>query len=105
MSIGSEIRDERPLGDLAGARAISFSSHLIPYILTTADGVSILLASLAGGIGYQLVAGYEILSIGPYIAVGLLASIIHIFQMSGKGYYGFPDCAKPRVETNDILIC
>ena len=105
MSIGSEIRHERPLGDLAGARATSFSSDTIPYILTTADGATILLASLAGGIGYQLVAGYEILSIGPYIAVGLLASIIHIFQMSGKGYYGFPDCAKPRVETNDILIC
>ncbi|MGA2058214.1 MAG: undecaprenyl-phosphate glucose phosphotransferase [Bradyrhizobium sp.] len=105
MSIGSEIRDERPLGDLARARAASFSSHTIPYILTIADGVVILLSSLAGGIGYQLLARNEIPSIGAYLAVGLLASLIHILQMNGKGYYDFPDSAKPRVEINDILFC
>jgi undecaprenyl-phosphate galactose phosphotransferase/putative colanic acid biosynthesis UDP-glucose lipid carrier transferase len=105
MSIGSEIRDERSLGDLADARATSFSSHTIPYILTIADGVIILLSSLAGGIGYQLLAGNEIPSIGSYLAVGLLASLIHILQMSGKGYYDFPDSAKPGVELNGILFC
>ena len=105
MSIGSEIRDERPLGDLARARAASFSSHTIPYILTIADGVVILLSSLAGGIGYQFLARNEIPSIGAYLAVGLLASLIHILQMNGKGYYDFPDSAKPRVEINDILFC
>ena len=105
MSIGSEIRGERPLGDLADARATSFSSHAIPYILTIADGLVILLSSLVGGIGYQSLAGNEIPSTGAYLAVGLLTSLIHILQMNGKGYYDFPDSAKPRVEINDILFC
>jgi undecaprenyl-phosphate galactose phosphotransferase/putative colanic acid biosynthesis UDP-glucose lipid carrier transferase len=105
MSIGSEIRDDRPLGDLAGARAISFSGYAIPNILAMADGLVILLSSLAGGIGYQLLAGNDIPSIWSYFAVGLLASIIQILLMTGKGYYDFPDSAKPRIEISDILFC
>jgi Undecaprenyl-phosphate glucose phosphotransferase len=41
----------------------------------------------------------------PHLAVGLLASFIHILRMSGSGYYDFPDSAKPRVEIGEILVC
>ena len=36
---------------------------------------------------------------------GSLAGLIHILRMSGSGYYGFPESAKPRVETSEILVC
>jgi Undecaprenyl-phosphate glucose phosphotransferase len=105
MSIGSEIRDKRPLEDLASARPAGFSSDVIPYLLSFADGIVILLSSLAGGIGYHMLAGNAIPSIPPYCAVGLLASLIYILRMNGKGYYDFPDSAKPRVELSEILVC
>lgn len=105
MSIGSDIRDKRPLENFTSARPAGFSSHAIPYILSISDGLIILLSSLAGGIGYHLLAGNPIPNIPPYCAVGLLASLIHILRMNGKGYYDFPDSAKPRVEFSEILVC
>ncbi len=104
MSIGSEIREERPLGDLAGARQTGFSAPIIPYILAAADGATILLSGLTGGLGYNFLAGNSLPNFAPYFAVGLLASIIHILQMKGRGYYVFPDSAKPGVEIDQILI-
>ncbi len=105
MSIGSDVRDKTPLEDFSRARSTGFSSGAIPYILSTADGLIILLSSLVGGIGYHLLAGNPIPSIPPYCAVGLLASLIHILRMNGKGYYDFPDSARPRVEFSEILVC
>jgi Undecaprenyl-phosphate glucose phosphotransferase len=105
MSVGSEIRDKRPVEDFASARPTGFSSDAIPYLLSFADGIVILLSSLAGGIGYHMLAGNPIPSIPPYCAVGLLASLIHILRMNSRGYYDFPDSAKPRVELSEILVC
>ena len=105
MSIGSEIGDKRPLDDLSGTRPASFSSDAIPYLLSLADGLIILLSSLVGGVGYHVLAGNSIPSIPPYCAVGLLASLIYILRMDGKGYYDFPDSTKPRVELSEILVC
>jgi Undecaprenyl-phosphate glucose phosphotransferase len=105
MSLGTEIGDKRPLEDLVGARERSFSAHSVSYILPLADGFTILLSSFAGGIGYHLVAGNPIPELLPYFALGLLASIIYVSQMNGKGYYNFLDCAKPRVEINEIVFC
>ena len=106
MSIGSEIRDKAgQLDNSPGRPPASFSSDAIPYLLSTTDAFIILLSSLAGGIGYQLWAGNPIPDIVPYCAVGLLASFIHILRMSGRGYYDFPDCAKPHVEVGEILVC
>jgi Undecaprenyl-phosphate glucose phosphotransferase len=105
MSISSDIRDKRPLEDFSSARPALFSSDAIPYLLSTADGFIILLSSLAGGIGYHLLAGNPIPSILPYCAVGLLASFIYILRLNGKGHYNFPDSAKPRVELGEILVC
>ena len=106
MSIGSDVRHKAgQLEDSSGRPPASFSSDAIPYLLSTADAFIILLSSLIGGIGYQLSVGNLMPDILPYCAVGLLASFIHILRMSGSGYYDFPDCAKPRVEIGEILVC
>jgi Undecaprenyl-phosphate glucose phosphotransferase len=104
MSIGSDIRDKTgPLEELRPTR--SFSSDAIPYVLTAADAVIILISSLLGGIGYQLLVGYPMPNLLPHCAVGLLAGLIHILRMKGSGYYDFPDSARPRVEIIEILVC
>jgi len=106
MSIGSEIRDKAgQLDNSSGRPPASFSGDAIPYLLSTTDAFIILLSSLVGGVGYQLWAGNPIPDIVPYCAVGLLASFIHILRMSGRGYYDFPDSAKPHVEVGEILVC
>lgn len=105
MSIGSDISDKRPLEDFSGAQSTIFSSGSIPYLLSTADGLIILLSSLVGGISYHLLVQNPIPNLLPYCAVGLLASLIHILRMNGKGYYDFPESAKPLVEFTEILVC
>jgi len=105
MSIGADVGNEvGPIDKPVGGPA-RFSSNAVPYLLSTADALVILLSSIVGGIGYQLSAGYSVPSVLPYCAVGLLASFIHILRMSGSGYYDFPDSAKPRVEIAEILVC
>ena len=106
MSIGSEIRN-RPseLEHAAARRPAKLSSNAVPYLLSTADAFVIVASSVLSGIGYQLAIGNAVPNILPHCAVGLLASFIHILRMSGGGYYDFPDCAKPRVEMTDILVC
>jgi Undecaprenyl-phosphate glucose phosphotransferase len=106
MSIGSDIGDKAGhLAETSGKPPASFSSDAIPYLLSTADAAVIVLSSLIGGIGYQLSLGNPIPDMFPHLAVGLLASFIHILRMSGSGYYDFPDSAKPRVEIGEILVC
>ena len=106
MSIGSEVRDEADEFQVtANSPPARFSNDAVPYILSTADAFVILLSSIVGGLGYQLVAGNPVPDILPFCAVGLLASFIHILRMSGTGYYDFPDCAKPRVELSEIIVC
>jgi undecaprenyl-phosphate galactose phosphotransferase/putative colanic acid biosynthesis UDP-glucose lipid carrier transferase len=106
MSVGSDIRDKvGQLDESSSKPPASFSSDVIPYLLSTTDASVILLSSIAGGIGYQLSLGNPIPNILPHCAVGLLASFIQILRMSGSGYYDFPDSAKPRVEIGEILVC
>jgi Undecaprenyl-phosphate glucose phosphotransferase len=104
MSISSDIRDKTGQ-DFPERPSASFSSEAIPYLLSTTDAFIILASSVIGGIGYQLAMGNPVPGVLPHCAVGLLASFIHILRMSGSGYYDFPDCAKPRVETGAILVC
>jgi Undecaprenyl-phosphate glucose phosphotransferase len=106
MSVGSDIRDKTgPLGDFSRAPLSSFSSDAIPYILSAADAVIILISSLLGGVGYHLLVGNGVINILPHCAVGLLASMLYILRMKGSGYYNFPEGSKPRVEIGEILIC
>jgi Undecaprenyl-phosphate glucose phosphotransferase len=105
MSIGSDIRHKTgQFDDFSSEPPASFSNDAIPYFLSTADAFIIVLSSLAGGIGYQLSAGYPMPDVLPHCAVGLLASLIHILRMRGSGYYDFPENAKPRVEIVEILV-
>jgi Undecaprenyl-phosphate glucose phosphotransferase len=103
MSIESSIRDEIEEYSI-GRSAASFSTEVIPYILPALDTFIILLACLAGGIGYHLLIGdpFEVL---PQCAVGSLASLIYILRMNGNGYYELQESAKPRVELREILVC
>ena len=106
MSIGSDIRHKTGrFDDFSGKPPANVSSDAIPYLLSTADAFIIVLSGLAGGIGYQLSAGYPMPDLVPLCAVGLLASFIHTLRMRGSGYYDFPENAKPRVEITEILVC
>ena len=106
MSISSDIHEKAgPVTDTRERPPAAFSSDVIPYLLSTTDAFIILVSSVIGGISYQLAMGNSVPNILPHCAVGLLASFIHILRISGTGYYDFPDCAKPRVETGTILVC
>jgi len=106
MSIGSDIRGKSgPLDDFSLASRASLSSDAIPYLLSTADALIILISSLAGAICYSLLTGNPTTNLLSYCAVGLLAGLVYILRMKGSGYYEFPDSAKPRVEIGEILVC
>src|SRR5262245_49369977 len=106
MPIGSDTRDKADQVDISSnRRSAKLSSSAVPYLLSTSDAFVIVVSSILSGIGYQVAVGNPVPNILPHCAVGLLASFIHILRMSGGGYYDFPDCAKPRVETTEILVC
>jgi Undecaprenyl-phosphate glucose phosphotransferase len=104
MSLGAEVGGKTENAGRRLGEPSSFSTEYLPYLLSTTDAFVILLTSIASGIAYQVALGNEIPSILPHAAVGLLASFIYILRMSGLGYYDFPECAKPHVETANILI-
>jgi Undecaprenyl-phosphate glucose phosphotransferase len=104
MSINSDVRSETRRVERVNVPA-AFSSEAIPYLLSTSDAFVILFTSALGGVGYQLALGNAIPNILPHCAVGLLASFIYILRMSGTGYYDFSECAKPRVEIVQIVVC
>ena len=104
MSIRSEV-DDKTAGRGRLNEPPTLSGEAIPYLLSTADAFVVLLSSVAGGVAYQAALGNELPSVLPHCAVGLLASFIYILRLSGSGYYDFPDCATPRVEIGQILIC
>src|SRR5260221_3135859 len=101
MSLGSEVSGTT--GQQVREPS-SLSPEVIPYLLSTADSFVILMTSILSGIAYQVAIGNEIPNILPHAAVGLLASFIYILRLSGSGYYDFPECAKPHVETSNILV-
>lgn len=104
MSLGSEVSGKTGAAGHHLDPPSLFSSEFIPYLLSTTDTFVILVTSIISGIAYQVALGNEIPNIIPHAAVGLLASFIYILRMSGTGHYDFPECAKPRVETANILV-
>jgi Undecaprenyl-phosphate glucose phosphotransferase len=94
MSLGSDVGGKIGTAGhhLSGSSALS--TEFIPYVLSTTDAFIILITSVLSGIAYQV----------AHAAVGLFASFIYILRMSGLGYYDFPECAKPHVETTNILV-
>ncbi|WP_426442333.1 undecaprenyl-phosphate glucose phosphotransferase [Bradyrhizobium genosp. P] len=105
MSIGSEIGERASPIRSSAPKEARFSGASIPYLLSTADAFVILVSSVVGGVSYQLAIGNPMPDLVPYCAVGLLASFVHVLRLSGTGYYDFPDCARPHVESTKILVC
>jgi Undecaprenyl-phosphate glucose phosphotransferase len=106
MSIGSEISDRKSdvKAALESPRA-TFPCEAIPYLLSTADALIILVVSLFGGFFYHWVTGTAIPDLTAYVALGLIASFIHIVRLSGRSYYDFERAAKPGVEIAEVVIC
>jgi Undecaprenyl-phosphate glucose phosphotransferase len=105
MSIESGVRDKlRVIENSIDQPTAIFSTDAIPYVLPALDAFIILLACLASGISYHLLAGYPS-EIGPQCAVGFLAGFIYILRMSNSGYYELQESARPPVELREILMC
>jgi Undecaprenyl-phosphate glucose phosphotransferase len=105
MSIGSDIGDKVVQLEHLSSKRTGISSDTVPFLLSVVDVIIVLLSCLAGGIGYQLAAGYSMPDIMPLCTVGLLAGFIHVVRMNWDGYYDFPDSAKSGVEVREILVC
>ena len=83
---------------------LGVSSDAIPYALVIADAIVILAASVLSALLYSLAVDIPTPEIKPYVAVGLLASLIYVFQLSGRGHYELPEAIKPGVEISNIVL-
>ena len=101
MSYGSEAGQR----DAAFARSrISFPCEAIPYLLSTADALIIVLSALISGVAYHFITDTPLPDAAAYFAVGLVASFVHIVRLGGRGYYDFDVACKPGVETVEVII-
>jgi Undecaprenyl-phosphate glucose phosphotransferase len=105
MQMGSEVRADKPkLGAALERKLVAFPCEAVPYLLSTADALIVLFASLFGGFTYHWVTSTPMPDLSAYFALGLVASFVHIVRMSGRGYYDFESAAKPTVEIVEVLI-
>ena len=101
ISTRSEIRKVAASLD---RQRVTFSCETIPYVLATADALIILLFCLFGAFFYHWIFDSPIPDLAAYVALGLIASFIHIARLGGRGYYDFERAAKPGVEIVEVLI-
>jgi undecaprenyl-phosphate galactose phosphotransferase/putative colanic acid biosynthesis UDP-glucose lipid carrier transferase len=105
MPTGSEVGNQEPELAVPLQRASSvLPCETVPYLLSTADALVILLASLFGCFAYHWMSDTPIPDLSAYFALGLFASFIHIARLSGRGYYDFENAAKPAVEILQIIV-
>ena len=106
MPIGSDVRDHEPEVDASSSDGtyLAFPCEAVPYLLSTAEAIIILLASLCGCFVYHWITDTPIPDLSAYFALGLTASFVHIVRLSGHGYYDFESAAKPTVEIAEILV-
>jgi Undecaprenyl-phosphate glucose phosphotransferase len=105
MTIGSEVGDQKPeLKASLDRPSVTFPCEAVPYLLSTADALVILFASLFGGFIYHWSTRTPIPDLFAYFALGLIASFIHIVRLGGRGYYDFESAAKPTVEIAEVLV-
>jgi Undecaprenyl-phosphate glucose phosphotransferase len=105
MSVGSEAGQGKVTSEKsAGSPPVTFPCDAIPYLLSTADAMIILLVSLFGGFFYHWVLQTPIPDLTAYFALGLIASFIYVVKLSGRGYYDFETAAKPDVEIVEVLF-
>jgi len=105
VSIESDIRDK--IGQFersSNVQSANFTPQAVPFVLPLIDVCTILLCSLAGATAYQLTVGNPILDLTPQFAVGLLASLFYVLQMSRNGFYELPETATHRVEVRNIVV-
>ena len=106
MSIRSEIDGHKSgVTPSLDATRTTFPCEAIPYLVSTADALMILLASLLGAVVYHQMTDTPVPDLTAYFALGLIASFIHIARQGGRGYYDFERVAKPGVEVAEVLIC
>jgi Undecaprenyl-phosphate glucose phosphotransferase len=106
MSIRSEITDQGSnINAGFGPPRVAFSHEAVPYLVSSADALVILLASVFGALFYHWVSETPVPSLDAYFALGLIASFIHIARQGGQGYYDFERVATPGVEIFPVLIC
>src|SRR6516164_731732 len=105
MPTGSEVGNQKPELAVSPQRASSvLPCEAVPYLLSTADALVILLASLFGCFAYHWMSDAPIPDLSAYFALGLFASFIHVARLSGRGYYDFENAAKPAVEIVQVAI-
>jgi Undecaprenyl-phosphate glucose phosphotransferase len=111
MPIGSDVRDREPQVDASSSEGaysegtyLAFPCEAVPYLLSTAEAIIILLASLCGCFAYHWITDTPIPDLSAYFALGLAASFVHILRLSGHSYYDFESAAKPTVEIAEILV-
>src|ERR1700733_13641041 len=104
MSIGSDITNRKSVVQTCDGPRTTFPCEAIPYLLSTTDALIILLVSLFGGFFYHWITETPIPDLTAYVALGLIASFIHIVRLGGRGYYDFERVAKPSVEIVEVLI-
>lgn len=80
------------------------SVERIPYFLSTADALTILLVSVLSPVIYQFATKTIIFDLLPYGALGLIATVVFVIRISGQGYYEFERALK-RVEVTRVLVC
>lgn len=105
MSIGSEITNREAVARTCDGSKATFPCEAIPYLLSTTDALIILMVSLFGGFFYHWITETPIPDLTAYVALGLIASFIHIVRLGGRGYYDFERAAKPGVEIAEVLVC
>jgi Undecaprenyl-phosphate glucose phosphotransferase len=106
MSVGSEISDNKTNVTASFERPRArFPCEALPYLLSTADALIILMVSLFGSFFYHWIVDSPIPELTSYVALGLIASFIYILRLGGGGYYDFERSAKPGVEITEVLIC
>jgi undecaprenyl-phosphate glucose phosphotransferase len=106
MSIRSDIDAHKPEVKMSFERPrATFPCEAIPYLVSSADALIILLVSIFGAVAYHRISDTPVPDLTAYFALGLIASFIHIARQGGRGYYDFERLAKPGVEAVEVLIC
>jgi Undecaprenyl-phosphate glucose phosphotransferase len=105
MATESEVGNQKPELAVSLQRAsFVFPCEAVPYLLSTAEALFILFASLFGCFAYHWMTDAPIPDVSAYFALGLFASFIHIGRLNGRGYYDFENAAKPAVEIGEVAI-
>jgi undecaprenyl-phosphate glucose phosphotransferase len=105
VSIESDVRDKVDQFELpSNLYFANFSAQAIPFLLPLIDVFTILLCSVAGAIAYHLVVHNPVPDLTPQFAVGLLASLLYVLQMSRTGFYELSVAGTNRLELRNIVV-